>query len=537
MKKTTLPLFLLTALVAAQTYQYDAAGRLTGVAYSSGRTIRYTYDAADNLTQVETSATTGPSTRRLQESPGGAQIITTNGTAGQSSGGYAMLQVDSGEPPYGVAIFSLVQNGAVVFEAGVPASPPTTRTRVFIDRRNRVRSLSGQFEGEVTVDTGIAVVNPGRLTAQVRYTLRDSGGLQLTSGQGAIEPGRHFAQLIGDLSTVARGFSLPADFATAVRFGSLSVESDQPLSVTALRLTINQRNELLFTSTPVVDLETAATSGPVHFPHLAEGGGFSSSFVLLNTSMQAQNGSLDFLGDDGAPLHVSLTDGRSGSTFAYAIPAGGVATVETTGASAAILGGWARATPAAGQSTPAGAGSFRFGQGGILVTESGVSSARPTTLARVYVDTTGGHDTGLALANPGSTPLAVTLRAFEMDGRTAVGSAARVEVAAGAHVANQAGAFVAGLPNAFRGVVEIDASSPFVALTVRSLRNSRGELLFATLPVADFRRAAPSPVIFPHIADGGGFRTELIVLGTAGSAGSTMTLFADDGTPLPVIRP
>jgi len=537
MKKTTLPLFLLTTLVAAQTYQYDASGRLTAVTYSSGRTIRYSYDAADNLTRVETSATIGPSTRPVPASPGGAQIITTNGTARQSSGGYATLRVDSGEPPYGVAIFSLVQNGAVVFEAGVPASPPTTRTRVFIDRRNGVRSLHRQFEGEVTVDTGIAVVNPGPLTAQVRYILRDSGGTQLTTGQGSIEPGRHFAQLIGDLSTVARGFSLPENFATSTRFGSLSLESDQPLSVTALRLTINQRSELLFTSTPVVDLETAATSGPVHFPHLAEGGGFSSSFALLNTSSQTQSGSLDFLGDDGAPLSVSLTDGRSGSSFAYTIPSGGVAMIETTGASSSILGGWARAAPAAGQSTPAGAGSFRFGQGGILVTESGISSTRPTTLARVYVDTTGGHDTGLALANPGSTPLTVTLRAFQTDGRTAVGSTARVQVAAGAHIANQAGTLVAGLPNAFRGVVEIDSSDPFLALTVRSLRNSRGELLFATLPVADFRRPAPSPVIFPHIADGGGFRTELIVLGTAGSAGATLTLLADDGTPLPVIQP
>jgi YD repeat-containing protein len=31
-------------------YSYDAAGRLTSVAYSSGATIVYTYDAAGNLT-------------------------------------------------------------------------------------------------------------------------------------------------------------------------------------------------------------------------------------------------------------------------------------------------------------------------------------------------------------------------------------------------------------------------------------------------------------------------------------------------------
>ena len=45
-----LTILLIAALpVAAQYYEYDAAGRLTAVAYSEGGGIRYSYDAADNL--------------------------------------------------------------------------------------------------------------------------------------------------------------------------------------------------------------------------------------------------------------------------------------------------------------------------------------------------------------------------------------------------------------------------------------------------------------------------------------------------------
>jgi YD repeat-containing protein len=40
---------VLTAPALAQTYQYDAAGRLTGVIYSSGGGPIYTYDGAGNL--------------------------------------------------------------------------------------------------------------------------------------------------------------------------------------------------------------------------------------------------------------------------------------------------------------------------------------------------------------------------------------------------------------------------------------------------------------------------------------------------------
>ena len=60
--------FLCLAAATAQTvnYTYDAAGRLTGVAYPNGTTISYTYDPAGNLLsrQVTSSSNSSPSANK-----------------------------------------------------------------------------------------------------------------------------------------------------------------------------------------------------------------------------------------------------------------------------------------------------------------------------------------------------------------------------------------------------------------------------------------------------------------------------------------
>lgn len=95
-----------------------------------------------------------------------------------------------------------------------------------------------------------------------------------------------------------------------------------------------------------------------------------------------------------------------------------------------------------------------------------------------------------------------------------------------------------GLPAGFTGVLDISSDSAFVALTLRSLVNGRGDFLLTTFPIADSTRTAPAPVIFPQIADGGGFQTQFIFIGT-GTTGVTIKLscLGDDGLPIDVGRP
>jgi hypothetical protein len=192
-------------------------------------------------------------------------------------------------------------------------------------------------------------------------------------------------------------------------------------------------------------------------------------------------------------------------------------------------------TPDALTSTSVGAGVFSYSSGGFLVRESGIPAAASTTHARVYVDLTVGHDTGLAIANPASTNANVTISAYQTDGVTAIGaSQSPLELPGKGHSARFATQLIAGLPAGFTGVLDIASATPFAALTLRSLNNERNDFLMTTFPIADANQTAPSPVMFPQIADGGGFVTEFILLNAGGTSKTTLSFFDNEGRQLAV---
>jgi hypothetical protein len=447
--------------------------------------------------------------------------------------GYAKVEVKSGEAPIGTAVFSFRQNGVTVSAAGVPASPPTTHARIFIDYRSGV---SGHGDaGTIDIDTGIAVVNYGSETANITYTLRNVKGARITGGRGTLAAGAHFAKFIDQLKEVASGFNLPPDFPTSTGFGSLEISSDQPLSVVALRETLNQRHDPLVTTTPIADLTQPLATEPIYFPQFVDGGGYTTALILLNTSTAAETGTLQIFDDNGAPLTVNQVGGTTDSSFKYSIPVGGVFRFQTDGFPASARAGWVLMTPDAGTSTPVGAGVFSYGSGGILVSESGIPAAVSTTHARVYVDLSRGHDTGLAIANPANTSASVTIKAYRTDGVTAVGTTqGPLQLPGNGHSAKFATEFISGLPAGFTGVLDITSATPFAALTLRSLNNERNDFLMTTFPIADADRTAPSPVIFPQTADGGGFVTEFILLNAGGASKTTLSFYDNEGRQLAV---
>jgi len=104
------------------------------------------------------------------------------------------------------------------------------------------------------------------------------------------------------------------------------------------------------------------------------------------------------------------------------------------------------------------------------------------------------------------------------------------------HKAKFARELISSLPSGFTGVLDISAASPFVALTLRTLTNLRGDFLMATFPVADLGRTAPAPVIFPQIADSGGYVTEFILLSAASASDAILRFYGAGGAPLAVGR-
>jgi YD repeat-containing protein len=461
--------------------------------------------------------------------PGGAGKTATVGPYAAFGAGYAAATISSGGAPYGTAVFSYIQNGIVVSEVGVPVSPPTTSARIFVDYRPSV-SVPG---GAVSINTGFAAVNLGRGVANVNLTLRNAQGLTLAGGAIRLATNAHMAKFIDQL---APDFILPNAF-SAVGFGSLEFTSDQPLSILALRMSMNQRGDVLYTSTPIADLTSPLAQLPLVFPQVADGGGYQMTLVFLNTSGGTETGSIRFAGNNGQALAMRLVGGSPAAVqFPYSIPSGGLLRLLTDGSPGSVTTGWALLTPDPGTAAPVGAGVFSFTQSGVLATESGVPSATPTTRALVYIDKSKGHDTGLAVVNAGTEALRLQTRALQTDGVSQVGSTGVLDLVPGGHDAEFAGQLIPeGLPDGFTGVLEISAGSPFAALTIRSLTNGRGDFLLTTFPIADATRPAPAPLIFPQIADGSGFQTQFVFINTGGTV-STLTIdfLGDGGGPLSV---
>ncbi len=501
----------------------------------------YNFDTAVNQNTVvsEFSAQVSAGIPRvsldLTLSAGGAAGSTTSVIGGPTQAGYAAVNLNSGGASYGTAVFAYSENGVTVSEAAVPASPPTTSTLFFVDYRTGA-TIPGS-SGMVDVCTGFAVANPGAGPATITYTLRGLAGDVIARGRGRLDKGAHLARFVHQLPDEAPGFLLPPSFPTSIGFGTLQLSSDLPLSVVALRLTTNQRGDSLMTSIPTADQRKPPVSAPVYFAQFADGGGYSTSLILLNTSSSVETGAVRLFADDGSPLVVQQLSGPSGSSFTYSIMPGGAWVFQTDGSPPGVRSGWAELNPIGGTPSPIAAGIFQYSQAGVLVTESGIPSAVPTTHARIFVDLSGGHNTGLALGNPGLSPISISMNAFQMDGTTSVGTSKEpVALGGQGHSAVFVDQRVAGLPQDFQGVLDMAGESPFVALTIRSLVNERGDFLITNFPVADMNRTAPSPIVFPQIAAGGGYTTNLVLM-SSGSAGAARIDFFDDaGRPLAIGR-
>jgi sugar lactone lactonase YvrE len=471
----------------------------------------------------------------LTISAGGSATAGTSGLNNTTQAGYATVTIDSGMAPYGTAVFSFKQNGVTVTEAGVPASPPTTAARIFIDYRSSVDSIPARVSaGKIDINTGIAAVNAGSASADITYTLRNISGVTLATGHGTLAAGAHFAKFINQIHEAASDFVVPENFETDTQYASLEIFSTQPLSILALRMTTNQRSEALFTTTPVADLTKSIETSPMYFPQFADGGGYTTSIILLNTSNELETGILRLKDNKGNAIVVTPAEGDSDSSFAYSIPAGGAFRFQTDGFPTDAKIGWVQVTPDTGTSTPVGAGVFGYNPEDILVTESGVPAAVSTTHARIYVDLSGGHNTGLAIANLTSTIANISINAFQSDGTTAIGtSISALQLSANGHSSHFTGELIDGLPAEFTGVLDITSTTPFAALTMRSLTNERNDFLLATFPIADMTQDAPSPIVFPHMADGGGYVSQFILI-SADGASTTLNYYGDDGSELAV---
>lgn len=208
---------------------------------------------------------------------------------------------------------------------------------------------------------------------------------------------------------------------------------------------------------------------------------------------------------------------------------GGSSTTTVGGDSNALVVGYARVQPDAGNFAPAGMAIFSFRQGGVLVTEAAVPAGRLIQSGRIYAEVNGPVNTGLAIANPNPQPATITFYFTDASGNS---SASRTTtVAANSQIAaflNEA-PFTGGATLA--GSFTFSSSAPVSVIALRGFTNERSEFLITTLPVVDLASASTPASTLSHFADGGGWTTQIVLINPSDQAISGTVQFMGPGTP------
>jgi hypothetical protein len=79
------------------------------------------------------------------------------------------------------------------------------------------------------------------------------------------------------------------------------------IAMIGLRSRVNGRGDVLITTTPPVNESSTPLGSAVFFPHLVDGGGWSTQAVLFSGAIaQAGAGTMSFFGPDGQPFPIPL---------------------------------------------------------------------------------------------------------------------------------------------------------------------------------------------------------------------------------------
>lgn len=203
----------------------------------------------------------------------------------------------SNSAPSGVAIFSFRRAGTLVTESGVAAMSSGSAFRLFTESSGNFNTMEPG-----SLQTGIAIANLAETPAAVALELTTLTGMPVGAPGNIIVPAK--GQLAMFLSQLPGFSTLPSPFQGVLRISTLSSGA---ISVIGLRGRYNERRDFLLATTPAVNESIIGPSGDTLFPYLAEGGGYTTQFILSGTpDSRSSSGWLRFYSQSGVPLNLSL---------------------------------------------------------------------------------------------------------------------------------------------------------------------------------------------------------------------------------------
>ena len=333
-------------------------------------------------------------------------------------------------------------NGAVAqAEASVPAMAfPATQFVTYADQ-----------------STGVAYANPSSKAATVTFTARNQSGAVVGAGMITLPSLAHGSRNLGPLLGLG-SFQ-----------GSITIASTAPI----VSLSLNAEAAPVISSLPPGQPDGSSPTGPAayYFAHIAEANVWRTTFTYVNASTQAVACNTSFYSDSGKPLGLVFNGSASPSTT-DTIPAGGIARRQTDAQPGlSVVTGWA----VANCTGPVKASAlFREYNGNTAVGEASViAAAAPASQFVTYGD----QATGIAYANPSSSPAQILFTARGENG--SVAGTATMTLAPGAHGQANLGPLL-GLAS-FQGSLTVTSLSPIVSLAL----NAEAYPSFSSLPPGD----------------------------------------------------
>jgi len=191
--------------------------------------------------------------------------------------------------PVGVAIFSFNNGGITVAEAGTPSMSLGSAFRMYAeaDQSNAIK-------------TGVAIRNSGKADATVNFELTRLDGTSAGLSGKLVIPASGQQSLF--LNQIPGFESLATPFKGVLRISSAAGN----IAVLGLRGRWNERGDFIFTTTPATD-ESRPVPSTVAFPHIVDGGGYSTQFIMYSgIPSQPTSGNLQLFSQSGASLNIGL---------------------------------------------------------------------------------------------------------------------------------------------------------------------------------------------------------------------------------------
>jgi hypothetical protein len=181
-------------------------------------------------------------------------------------------------------VFSYRAGGVRVTEASLAASSGGLAFRLYA-------------EGSPSTQTGIAITNPASAPVTVNLELISPGGATVGSGRLLVGPNSHVASFLNQIAGF-EGVRLPFQ-------GLLRVTSATPVAVAGLRGRYNERGDFIITTTAPVS-EQPGSAGDAYFGHFADGGGFTTQFVVFSGAGAPTAGNVRFASQAGQAMGLKL---------------------------------------------------------------------------------------------------------------------------------------------------------------------------------------------------------------------------------------